>query len=363
MKWFYEQWNSWVEQALRAVSDLMELFNLLLLKAGGNPEQAFEWMKYLQEQGYINSDIDLDKFRRMLEEEKLIAGAAGQRSLTPRGERWIREQSFNHIFSKMKKGDLGNHSTGREGSGEERLPETRPFRFGDSVSRIDVYGSLHNAVKRSGLDEIKMEEKDLRVYENEHVSSCATVLLIDISHSMILYGEDRITPAKQVALALTEFILSRYPKDSLSVVVFGDHAREIAIQDIPYITVGPFHTNTKAGLQLAQSILRKRKHPNKQIFMITDGKPSAVYDRGGLYKNPYGFDPKIINLTLEEAYLCRQAGIPIITYMITDYPFLVSFVEQLSQANRGKAYYSSPENLGEFLFVDYQKNKRMNNIF
>ena len=162
---------------------------------------------------------------------------------------------------------------------------------------------------------------------------------------------------------LTEFILSRYPKDSLSVAVFGDHAREIAVQDIPYIKVGPFHTNTKAGLQLAQSILRKRKHPNKQIFMITDGKPSAVYDQGGLYKNPYGFDPKIINRTLEEAYLCRQAGIPIITYMITDDPYLVSFVEQLSEANKGKAYYSSPENLGEFLFVDYEKNRRMNNPY
>jgi Ca-activated chloride channel homolog len=363
MKWQYEEWNHWIESAMEALSDLMELFNLLLLKTGGDVDQVLEWMKHLQEQGYISPDIDLEKFREALEEQQLITPEGDGSSLSTRGERWVREKAFKLIFSKMKRGMEGNHPTSQEGAGAERLPETRPYKFGDPVTRIDVYASLQNAVKRSGLGEIQMEEEDLQVYETDHLSASATVLLIDISHSMILYGEDRITPAKQVALALTEFILTRFPKDSLSVAVFGDDAKEIDLQDIPYINVGPFHTNTKAGLQLAQAILRKKKQPNKQIFMITDGKPSAMFEGRRLYKNSWGLDPKIINSTLEEAYLCRQAGIGIVTYMITDDPHLMQFVEQLSEAAKGKAYYSTPDRLGDFIFVDYHRNKRMNNPF
>ena len=362
MEWIYEEWNKWLESALKAISDLMELFHLLLLKTGGDVEEALQWMEYLQEQGYISEDVDLEKFREALENQQIVTVTDQGPSLSSRGERWIREKAFNLMFSNLQKGGRGNHRIPREGFGGENLTETRAYRFGDSISKIDVYGTLQNAVKRSGLGEIDLQEEDLRIYESEHLTSSATVLLIDISHSMILYGEDRITPAKQVALALTEFIIKNYPHDSFHVAVFGDHAREIEIKDIPYITVGPFHTNTKAGLQLAQAILRKKNHPNKQIFMITDGKPSAMYEPGGgLYKNSWGFDPKIINSTLEEAYLCRQTGITITTYMIAEDPYLVSFVEQLSEANKGKAYYSSAENLGDFLFVDYQKNKRRQN--
>ena len=210
------------------------------------------------------------------------------------------------------------------------------------------------------MDEIRLGEQDFEVFETEHTSSCATVLLIDLSHSMILYGEDRITPAKQVALALYELITTQFPKDSLHVAYFGDDARMIEVRDIPYLKVGPFHTNTKAGLQLAQNVLRNQKHPNKQVFMITDGKPSAIFENGRLYKNSFGLDPKIVNQTLEEAAACKRQGIVITTFMVTEDPYLVQFVEELSRINSGRAYYSSLDNLGNYIFADYARNRRRN---
>jgi uncharacterized protein with von Willebrand factor type A (vWA) domain len=175
---------------------------------------------------------------------------------------------------------------------------------------------------------------------------------------MILYGEDRITPAKEVALALLELIRTRYPKDSLHVAVFGDDAAEIPADQIPYLSVGPYHTNTKAALQLAQRILATRRQPNKQIFMVTDGKPSAIREGGFLYKNSWGLDAKIVNKTLDEATICRRRGIPISTFMVARDPHLVNFVERLTETNRGRAYYTGLDELGRFLFVDYVRNRR-----
>ena len=192
----------------------------------------------------------------------------------------------------------------------------------------------------------------------EHQSACATVLMIDVSHSMILYGEDRITPAKQAALALSELILTRYPKDSLSVVLFGDDAWEVKIRDIPYVSVGPYHTNTKAGLQLAQKLLARQKHVNKQIFMITDGKPSAIFENGRFYKNAFGLDPRIVNKTMDEAVACRRKRIPITTFMIATDPALVDFVDTLTKVARGRAYYASPTDLASFVFRDYIRNRK-----
>ena len=175
---------------------------------------------------------------------------------------------------------------------------------------------------------------------------------------MILYGEDRITPAKQVALALAELIMTQYPRDSLRVACFGDDARLIDVGSIPYLRVGPYHTNTKAGLQLAQSVLRSERHANKQVFMITDGKPSAIFEDGRIYKNSFGLDPRIVNQTLDEAAECKRYGIVITTFMVTEDPYLVEFVEKLSQINRGRAYYASPGELGEYIFADYVRNRR-----
>ena len=184
------------------------------------------------------------------------------------------------------------------------------------------------------------------------------MVAIDISHSMILYGEDRITPAKTVALALTELITTRYPKDALSVILFGDRAERVPISELPYIQAGPFHTNTREALEMARGLLARRKHPNKQIFLITDGKPSALTEGGRIYKNPFGLDMKIVNRTLEEADLCRRQRIVVTTFMLATDPSLTDFVEKLTQINRGRAYFASPHDLGEFILADYIRNRR-----
>ncbi|MGH2567010.1 MAG: hypothetical protein ACRDGA_01635, partial [Bacteroidota bacterium] len=178
-------------------------------------------------------------------------------------------------------------------------------------------------------------------------------------HSMILYGEDRITPAKQVALALSELIRIKFPKDYLSLIVFGDDAKIVSMSELPFLNVGPYHTNTRAGLQLARSLLRRRGNVNKQIFMVTDGKPSAIFDDAGrLYKNSFGLDPRIVNKTLDEAVQCRREKVVVSTFMVAQDPYLINFVEEFTKANQGRAYYSSLNNLGEYIFVDYIRNRR-----
>jgi len=359
MLWEYSEWDQTLQDLLKSFQDLMSLFNYLLLMAGGDVDKVFKWMEYLQERGSIDPGVDLEEFRRKLEENRIVERMKeGSYSLTAKGEQIIRKDSLNQIFSNLQKSGFGQHRVPSTGNGEERLTETRAWRFGDPVTQIDALGTISNAVKRAGVDEISLAEEDLEVYETEHLSSCATMLLIDISHSMILYGEDRITPAKQVALALTELILTRYPKDTLRVGTFGDEAREIAISDIPYLQVGPFHTNTRAGLEMAQTILEGTRQANRQIFMVTDGKPTAIEENGQIYKNPYGFDPKIRNQTLEAAAACKKAGITITTFMLATDPELVNFVDELTKLNRGRAYFASADKLGEFLFADYIRNKR-----
>ena len=339
---------------------LRRLFNHLLLQSGGDVEEAMRWMRALQERGLIDPDIDLEAFFAKLTEENLIGeDANGNLTLAAGGERQIRRDALDEIFGGLKKSAAGYHSVATAGTGTERLTETRQYRFGDDPMSIDSIRTLQNAMKHGDPTEaITITEDDLEVFETEHNSSCATVVMIDISHSMILYGEDRITPAKKVALALTELILTKYPKDSIDVLLFGDEAIEVPISEIPFVKVGPYHTNTKAGLELAQRILRRRKHANKQIFMITDGKPSALTENGHLYTNSFGLDMKIVNRTLEEADRCRRAGIPITTFMLATDPMLVNFIEQLSQINRGRAFYSSPDRLGEYILADYIRNRR-----
>ena len=218
--------------------------------------------------------------------------------------------------------------------------------------------SLKNAQINHGISKFVMTQEDLVVNETFYKAQTSTVLMIDISHSMILYGEDRITPAKKVAMALSELITTRYKKDTLDIVVFGDESWQIEIEELPYLQVGPYHTNTVAGLELAMDILRKRKNPNKQIMMITDGKPTCIKKGKKLYKNAFGLDKKILSRTLGLAVKCRKLGIPITTFMIARDPMLVSFVDQFTQANNGKAFYSSLSGLGEFIFMDYKESKR-----
>jgi uncharacterized protein with von Willebrand factor type A (vWA) domain len=278
--------------------------------------------------------------------------------MTPSGERRIRQDSLNEIFSTLQASGTGDHRTPVAGRGGERLSETRAYQFGDNLSDLDPLGSMSNAIKRHGVDELQLTEDDLEVYEQEHLSACATVLMVDISHSMILYGEDRITPAKKIAMALAQLIQTRYPKDSLDVVLFGDDAIRVPLKDLMKIQAGPYHTNTRAGLQLARKLLEGRRGVNKQIFMITDGKPSAIRELGRLYKNPFGLDPKIVNKTLEEAAYCRKKRITITTFMLaTDAP-LLDFVRRLTELAHGRIYETDPLNVGAYVFRDFVRNRR-----
>jgi uncharacterized protein with von Willebrand factor type A (vWA) domain len=345
-------------RALLAAEELQRLFNQLLLAAGGDVEEAMRWMRYLQEEGYLDQDLDLDAFFQSLEDQQMIGGdGEGGMVLTGVGERRIRKSAFEQIFSSLHKSGSGYHPVRAAGEGVERLPETRSWKFGDDLHHLDAPRSLQNALRRTS-GRLELTEDDLEVHETEHLTNCATVVAIDISHSMILYGEDRITPAKTVALALTELITTKYPKDYLGVLLFGDRAEPVELSDLPYIEAGPYHTNTAEALQLARSMLARQKQPNKQIFLITDGKPSAMTQGGGIYKNPFGLDMRIVNRTLEEADTCRRQKVVITTFMIATDRMLTDFVEKMTKINRGRAYFASPHNLGEFILADYIKNRR-----
>ena len=357
MRFAYSGWDEALAKFVRSMESLRRLFYQLLLRTDGNVEEAIRWMKQLQDRGAIPEDWDLDAFLEKLEEENLITREGGRARLTKRGERSIRRESLELIFGGLKHGPAGEHRAPEIGTGGERLSETRRFRFGDNLSDLDAPGTLKNALRR-GIEDITIREDDFEVFESEHLTSAATVVLVDVSHSMVLYGEDRMTPAKTVAMALAELILTRFPKDSLNVVLFGDDAEEVQIAELPYVGAGPYHTNTKAALRLAQQILRRKKHPHKQIFMITDGKPSCIWDRGRLYKNSIGLDEKIVNRTLDEATLCRRRGITITTFMVAQDPWLVNFVEDLTEINRGRAYYTGLDDLGGFVFQDFVRNRK-----
>jgi Ca-activated chloride channel family protein len=363
-----------MQEAMRrmGLKQLKKLWNELLLMAAGDVDQAMQWMEDIWERHQLmQGQMSFEEFMRLLEQEGLIrrrdgqfdpnnpqGGPGAQFEVTKKGERAIRKDSLEHIFRDLKSLGEGDHRTPNAGSSNERLPETRPFAFGDLSSDIDFNLSIRNALKR-GIDDLALTEDDLEVFETEQHASCATVLMIDISHSMILYGEDRITPAKKVAIALTELIKQKYPKDSVDVITFGNEAQQVRVHRLPYLQVGPFHTNTQAGLQLAQRILARRKHTNKQIFMVTDGKPTVIIEQGQVYRNvSWILDPLIVNRTLEEAELCRRRNITISTFMIADDPHLVEFVDKLTKVNRGRAYYSALDKLGGNIFVDYMKNRR-----
>jgi uncharacterized protein with von Willebrand factor type A (vWA) domain len=342
------------------MAGLERIFRWLTLGADGDVEEALRRMERLNRQhGFFDEGTTARDFReRLLREGQIAEDAEGSLELTRRGEQAIRKDALDRIFARMKPGSRGEHRSPAAGAGGERLPEVRDWRFGDEPFDIAVNPTLENALRRTGIDEFGLAEEDVRVHEEEQLTGCATVLLLDISHSMILYGEDRITPAKDVALALLELVRTRYPKDTLDVAVFGDDAAVIPADRIPYVQVGPFHTNTKAALRLAQRILASRKHPNKQVFLVTDGKPSAIHEDGRIYKNSFGLDDKIVNKTLDEATVCRRRGITISTFMVASDWHLVNFVERLTEVNRGRAYYTGLDDLGRFLFVDYVRNRK-----
>lgn len=360
MRFIYSKWNSRLAAQLRGMRDLQAVFNQILLQVNGDVDMALDIMKQLQKQGYLPPDLDLEQFKEALERRNYITMSDSGHKLTRKGERGLRQDAFKRVFEQLRNSGNGAHQLPScDGAGNEPLPERRKYQFGDDMQRLDFRSSLLNAISRSGSLSFDLQEEDLEVFDADRATNCATAVLIDISHSMILYGEDRITPAKQVAMALTELILTRFPKDSLHLILFGDFATEIKIKDLPYIGVGPYHTNTKAGLQLARQILLRQRCANRQIFMITDGKPSMINrPDGSVYKNPYGLDPKVVNRTLDEAIICRKKRIPITTFMIAEHPDLQQFIAKLTELNKGRAYFSSPDNLGEFVIHDFLTNRR-----
>lgn len=339
---------------------MLQLFSYLVVQTSGDVQEALEWLRQLAEEyGLFDENMTMDDLIDKLRAMGIIEDVNDIPTLTTKGIQRIRQDALKEIFTSLKKSPTGAHETPYTGSGVDRLSETKKFNFGDQPTNIDLTSTLSNAFRRDGIDDFTLKEEDLEVYETEHQTTCATVMMIDISHSMVLYGEDRITPAKQVALALSELIMSRYPKDYLALVTFGDEAELVSINELPFLNVGPYHTNTRAGLQLARTLLRRCGNANKQIFMVTDGKPSAIFTESGkLYKNSFGLDPKIVNKTLDEAVACRREQIPITTFMVARDPYLINFVEELTKANHGRAYYSSLNNLGEFVFVDYIRNRK-----
>ncbi len=342
---------------------LLKLFQELLLYTSGDVAEALSWLTELDRQyGLTSNEYGLADFIQDLIDQGYITDGEKTGSTgyipTSKMEIALRRQALEDIFGQLKKTKHGNHSTKHSGKGDERSSELKPYEFGDNLENIAISESLRNAHINHGIDDFILTPDDLEVNETFYQSQTSTVLMIDISHSMILYGEDRITPAKRVALALSELITTRYPKDTLDILVFGNDAWQIDIKDLPYLQVGPYHTNTVAGLELAMDILKKRRNPNKQVFMITDGKPTCIKKGKKYYKNSFGLDRKIVNRTLNLAQRCRKMQVPITTFMIAQDPYLVRFVDQFTRANNGKAFYSSLQGLGEFIFLDYKDNKR-----
>jgi uncharacterized protein with von Willebrand factor type A (vWA) domain len=340
---------------------LLDLFMQLLTYTNGDAAEALDWLNQLDRKYQLtNEEYGMGDFIEDLKENGYLQENPqdGSLKITGKSEQTIRKKSLEEIFGKLKKSKQGNHQTFKPGQGDEINPDTRPFQFGDMLEQIDFTESIRNAQINHGIDSFSMREDDLQIRESDFKTQTSTVLMIDISHSMILYGEDRITPAKKVAMALSELITTKYPKDTLDIVVFGNDAWSIEIKDLPYLQVGPYHTNTVAGLELAMDLLRRRKNPNKQIFMITDGKPTCLKIGKKYYKNSFGLDRKVVNRCINLAAQCKKLKIPITTFMIASDPYLQSFVQEFTEMNNGKAFFASLDKLGAFIFRDFESGKR-----
>jgi uncharacterized protein with von Willebrand factor type A (vWA) domain len=344
---------------------LFDIFSELITHTSGDVDEALDWLNVLdKEYSLTTPEYTMDDFIEDLKKkgylrEEIQPDGNGQLSITAKTERVLRKNAMDQIFGNIRKSGAGNHTSKKSGKGDELTGEFRDFQFGDTIENISITESLKNAQVNNGIGEFRLTEQDLVVEDTHHKSQMSTVLMIDISHSMILYGEDRITPAKKVAMALAELITTSYPKDTLDVIVFGNDAWPIKIKDLPYLNVGPYHTNTVAGLELAMDILRRKRNTNKQIFMITDGKPSCLrLPDGQYYKNSNGLDQTIVEKCYNMAAQARKMHIPITTFMIAQDPYLQSFVEEFTKSNKGKAFYTGLKGLGEMIFHDYETNRK-----
>jgi Ca-activated chloride channel homolog len=313
----------------------------------------------MQQEDYISIDEPPDPSRQ--------SGAGGQVGenvqqakfeITDKSLDFLGFKSLRNLLGSLGKSSFGRHDTRDLATGIETSGSAKTYEFGDTLN-LDITATLSSAIQREGLTlPLNIEYSDLQVHQCEYQSSCATVLMLDCSHSMILYGEDRFTPAKKVAMALSHLIRTQYPGDSLSLVLFHDSAEEVPLSQLARVKVGPYYTNTREGLRLAQRILQRQRKDMKQIVMITDGKPSALtLEDGRVYKNAFGLDPLVVSQTLEEVSKCKRAGVLINTFMLASDYGLVQFVQKVTEMCRGKAYFTTPYTLGQYLLMDYMSRK------
>ncbi|MBS1875039.1 MAG: hypothetical protein JSU00_17615 [Acidobacteria bacterium] len=341
-----------------------------------DPEQAQRIRKAIEAMSPEDLDQLLDRLAQKLADEGYIStegdprdgtgqGSAGDSEpkkvkfeITDKSLDFLGFKTLKDLLGSLGKSSFGAHDTRDLATGVEASGSSKPYEFGDTLN-LDISETLFSAVRREGLrSPLNLEYQDLHVHQAEYQSSCATVLMLDCSHSMILYGEDRFTPAKKVALALAHLIRTQYPGDSLRCVLFHDSAEELRLADLARVQVGPYYTNTRDGLILAQRLLAQEKKDMKQIVMITDGKPSALtLDDGRMYRNAFGLDPLVISRTLEEVNRCKRQGILINTFMLASDYGLVNFVQKVTELCRGKAYFTTPYNLGQYLLMDYMNRK------
>jgi Ca-activated chloride channel family protein len=350
-----------IRQALEA-GDLDEQMRQKLdeMSAEQMEELIEQLIQRMEQENYISIDQPHDPSRMAT-----TPGNVGQQTegetrfeVTDKSMDFLGYRTLRDLLGSLGKSSFGRHDTLNLATGIESSGASKPYEFGDTLN-FDSVATLKSAIEREGLaTPLNIEYSDLQVHQCEYQSSCATVVMLDCSHSMILYGEDRFTPAKKVAMALSHLIRTQYPGDSLSLVLFHDSAEEMPISQIARVKVGPYYTNTREGLRVAQRILDRQRKDMKQIVMITDGKPSALtLPDGRIYKNAFGLDPLVISETLEEVSRCKRKNIMINTFMLASDFGLVQFVQKMTQMCRGKAYFTRPERLGEALLMDYMSNK------
>ncbi len=327
--------------------------------ADGQLDELIEKLiERMQQEDYISIDEPHDPAR-----QSSIGGQTGEAQqakfeITDKSLDFLGFKSLRNLLGSLGKSSFGRHDTRDLATGIETSGSAKTYEFGDTLN-LDITATLSSAIQREGLTlPLNIEYSDLQVHQCEYQSSCATVLMLDCSHSMILYGEDRFTPAKKVAMALSHLIRTQYPGDSLSLVLFHDSAEEIPLSQLARVKVGPYYTNTREGLRLAQRILQRQRKDMKQIVMITDGKPSALtLEDGRIYKNAFGLDPLVVSQTLEEVSKCKRAGVLINTFMLASDYGLVQFVQKVTEMCRGKAYFTTPYTLGQYLLMDYMSRK------
>jgi Ca-activated chloride channel homolog len=351
-----------IEQALLEGDLLDEQMRerLQQMQAEGTLEELVERLiERMEQEDYISIDQPPDPAR-----QSSVGGQVGEAQqqtkfeITDKSLDFLGFKTLRDLLGSLGKSSFGRHDTRDLATGIETSGASRRYEFGDTLN-LDITATLSSAIQREGAKlPLNIEYSDLQVHQCEYQSSCATVLMLDCSHSMILYGEDRFTPAKKVAMALSHLIRTQYPGDSLSLILFHDSAEEVPLSKLARVKVGPYYTNTREGLRLAQRILQRQRKDMKQIVMITDGKPSALtLEDGRIYKNAFGLDPLVVSQTLEEVSKCKRAGVLINTFMLASDYGLVQFVQKVTEMCRGKAYFTTPYTLGQYLLMDYMSRK------